>query len=183
MLTKFQLYIPTTQHTGTIVVPLSDQWYKDCAFDSPWHCGILIQNMKCFVVKTSYLQNLTLKTSFANCWFLVAVDLWTFVISDRRDYHLSILYNTVKSQNWTWVTYISNVLSNKKSLFDCSDSICENTFETSHVRFIHENFSVLITTPLDQIQQNLLRKETFQTTAKPADIVLQTWFEEYPTPP
>jgi len=49
-----------------------------------------------------------------------------------------------------------------------------NTFETSHVRFIHENFSVLITTPLDQIQQNLLRKETCQTTAKPADIVLQT---------
>jgi len=64
-----------------------------------------------------------------------------------------------------------------------SDSICENTFEMSHVRFIHENFSVLITTPLDQIQQNLLRKETCQTTAKPADIVLQTWFEEYPTPP
>jgi len=64
-----------------------------------------------------------------------------------------------------------------------SDSICENTFETSHVRFIHENFSVLITIPLDQIQQNLLRKETCQTTAKPADIVLQTWFEEYPTPP
>jgi len=64
-----------------------------------------------------------------------------------------------------------------------SDLICENTFETSHVRFIHENFSVLITTPLDQIQQNLLRKETCQTTAKPAVIVLQTWFEEYPTPP
>jgi len=33
---------------------------------------------------------------------------------------------------------------------------------------------VLITAPLDQIQQNLLRKETCQTTAKPADIVLQT---------
>ena len=48
----------------------------------------------------------------------------------------------------------------------CSDSICENTFETSHVRFIHENFSVLITTPLDHIQQNLLRKETCQNTAK-----------------
>jgi len=63
------------------------------------------------------------------------------------------------------------------------DSICENTFETSHVRFIHENFIVLITTPLDQIQQNLLRKETCQTTVKPVDIVLQTWFEEYPTPP
>jgi len=59
------------------------------------------------------------------------------------------------------------------------DLICENTFETSNVRFIHENFSVLITTPLDQIQQNLLRKETCQTTVKPADIVLQTWFEEY----
>jgi len=56
----------------------------------------------------------------------------------------------------------------------CSDSICENTFETPHVRFIHENFSVLITTPLDQIQQNLLRKETCQNTAKPLDIVLQT---------
>jgi len=54
------------------------------------------------------------------------------------------------------------------------DSICKNTFETSHVRFIHENFSVLITTPLDQIQQNLLNKETCQTTAKPADIVLET---------
>ena len=65
----------------------------------------------------------------------------------------------------------------------CSNSICENTFETSHVRFIHENFSVLITTPLDHIQQNLLRKETWQNTAKPADIVLQTWFEEYQTPP
>jgi len=65
----------------------------------------------------------------------------------------------------------------------CSDSNCENPFETSHVRFIHENFSVLITTPPDQIQQNLLRKETCQTTAKPADIFLQTWFEEYPTPP
>jgi len=43
--------------------------------------------------------------------------------------------------------------------------------ETSHVRFIRENFSVLITTPLDQIQQNLLRKETCQTMAKPPDIV------------
>jgi len=65
----------------------------------------------------------------------------------------------------------------------CSDSICEKNFETLHVRFIHENFSVLITTPLDQIQQNLLRKETCQTTAKPADIVLHTLFQEYPTPP
>jgi len=54
------------------------------------------------------------------------------------------------------------------------DSIVENTFETSHVRFIHKHFSVLITTRLDQIQQSLLRKETCQTTAKPADIVLQT---------
>jgi len=61
--------------------------------------------------------------------------------------------------------------------------VCENKFETSHVRFIHENCSVLITTPLDQIQEKLLRKETCQTTAKPADIVLETKFEEYPTPP
>jgi len=43
-----------------------------------------------------------------------------------------------------------------------------------HIHFIHENFNVLIITPLDQIQQNLLRKETFRTMAKPADIVLQT---------
>jgi len=57
---------------------------------------------------------------------------------------------------------------------NCSDLICENTFETLHVRFIHENFSVLITAPLDHIQQNLLRKETCQNTAKPADIVFQT---------
>ena len=45
----------------------------------------------------------------------------------------------------------------------CSDSICENTCETSHVHVIHDNFSVLITALLDQIQQNLLRKETYQT--------------------
>jgi len=37
------------------------------------------------------------------------------------------------------------------------DLICENTFETSHDHFIHEKFSVLITTPLDQIHQNLFR--------------------------
>jgi len=125
MLTKFHLYIPTTQHTGTIVVPSSDQWYKDCGFDSPWRCGIFIQNMTSFVVKTSHLQNLTLKVPIASCWFLAGVDLWTSVISDRRDYNLSILYNTVKLQNWTWVTYISNVLSNKKILFDILDFWCQ----------------------------------------------------------
>ena len=38
------------------------------------------------------------------------------------------------------------------------DSICENTFETSHVHFIHENFSVLITTPLDQISSKFVEK-------------------------
>jgi len=43
-----------------------------------------------------------------------------------------------------------------------------------------KNISVLITTPLDRIQQHFLRKETCQTTAKPADIVLETCFEEYP---
>jgi len=37
-----------------------------------------------------------------------------------------------------------------------------------------KTFSVMITTPLDQIQQNLLRKETCQTTVKPADIILET---------
>jgi len=40
----------------------------------------------------------------------------------------------------------------------CSDSICETTFETSHVRLIHENFSVLINTPLDHIQQKSVEK-------------------------
>jgi len=39
---------------------------------------------------------------------------------------------------------------------------------------MHENFGVLITTPLDQIPNKLLRKETCQTMAKPADIVLET---------
>ena len=90
-------------------------------------------------------------------------ELRTFMIPGRQHYHLAVWYDTVMST--------------------CSDSICENSFETSHVRFIHENFSVMITTPLDQIQQNLLRKETCQNTAKPADIVLKTSFEEYPTLP
>ena len=68
-------------------------------------------------------------------------------------------------REWTWVLYINYVLSindsfrySKLLMSTCSDSICENTFETSHVRFIHENFSVLITTPLDQIQKKCWEK-------------------------
>jgi len=82
--------------------------------------------------------------------------------------------------NWTYIFQQRIIDQNdsfryfRLSMSTSRDSICEKTFETSHVRFIHENFSVLITTPLDEIQQNLLRKETCQTTAKPADIVLQT---------
>ena len=63
------------------------------------------------------------------------------------------------------------------------DSICDKTFETSHVRFIHKLFQRIDHYTAWLNSTNLLRKETCQTMAKPADIVLETWFEEYPTPP
>ena len=93
-----------------------------------------------------------------------------------------------ENQCRTWVIFTYDLLSIKTILFDIWDFWCQleeirfvkRLFETSHVRFIHDNFSVLITALLDQIQQNLLWKETCQTTAKPADIVLETSCEEYP---
>jgi len=99
--------------------------------------------------------------------------------------------NPIRNYSQTWVIYTDDLLSIKTILFDILDFWCQleeirfvkRLFETSHVRFIHKNFSVLITTPLDQIELNVLWKEACQATAKPADIVLETWFEEYPTPP
>jgi len=95
------------------------------------------------------------------------------------------------NQRGNWVFHTHDLLSIKKVLFNILDFWCQleefrflkRLFETSHVRFIHGKFSVLITTPLDQFKKKLMWKETCQTTAKPADIVLETWFEEYPTPP
>ena len=99
--------------------------------------------------------------------------------------------NPIRNQNRTWVIYTDDLLSNKTTLFDILDFLCQleeiwfvkRLFKTSHVRFIHKNCSVLITTPLDQIELKLLWKEVCQATAKPAGIVLETWSEEYPTPP
>ena len=128
------------------------------------------------------------------CRFPMAVDPRTCRTWDQRDYHWATMYFQTQIPHLCRMNlgylYQQRIIDQIDSfryfrllMSTSRDSICENTFETSHVRFILENFSVLITTPLDQIQQNLLRKETCQTTAKPADIVLQTWFKEYPTPP
>jgi len=128
----------------------------------------------------------------ANCQVSAGCDLRTFRTLEQHENHYDIF---LMRFTCTWAVslgYLSQerIIDQNDSfryfrllMSTWSDSICENTFETSHVLFIHENFSVLITTPLDQIQQNLLRKKTCQPTANPADIVLQTWFEEYPTPP
>jgi len=63
------------------------------------------------------------QTSF----YLVGFDLWTFMIPNRSFDHLSILYETVSVfyERWTWVTYISNILSNKTILFDILDFWCQ----------------------------------------------------------
>jgi len=126
--------------------------------------------------------------------FPLEFDLMTFRIWDYREYQWAILYVLTQIPHLAlmnlgyicqqWIIDQNDSFRYFRLLMSTwRDSVCENTFETSHVRFIHENFSVLIAAPLDQIQQNLLRKETWQTTAKSADIVWQTWFEEYPTPP
>jgi len=83
-------------------------------------------------------------------------------------YHAFCNVNPTWNQCKNWVFYTYNLLSIKTILFDILDLWCKieeirfvkSFFETSHVCFIHDNFSVLITTPLDQIQQNLLWKET-----------------------
>ena len=125
--------------------------------------------------------------------FPLAFDLRIYRFGIYRDYYWALY---IPTEIPSWLSTLSLGYLYQRRIIDQDDSfryfrilmstwrdsICENTFETLHDRFIHEDSSVLITTPLDQIQQNLLRKETCQTTAKPADIVLQT-FEEYPTPP
>jgi len=116
--------------------------------------------------------------------------LESFVMTTEL-YYIFWRRSLFEHHGWTWVIYINNVLLIKTILFDILEFWCQ----LEEIRFVKtlskrcmfvsfmKNFSVLITTPLDQIQQNLLRKETCQTTVKPADIILETWFEEYPTPP
>ena len=56
----------------------------------------------------------------------MGVDLRTFLILDPRHYLLSMLHDRVSvNTNVTWVTYISNVLSNKTILFDVLDFWCQ----------------------------------------------------------
>jgi len=130
MWTKFQWRIETTQHTGTIVVPPADRWYDGCGFDSPWRCKIsmhIVKNNLKFLVKTSYLQNFKLKLPNGIL----------FVPGGKRSVHppdvkstwvplVDIVWHSFYvSQEWTWVTYISNVLSNKTILFDILDFWCQ----------------------------------------------------------
>jgi len=57
------------------------------------------------------------------CLFLVGFNLWTFMIPNRCQYHMSILWwhSYCVQRKWTWVTYISNILSNKLILFNILD--------------------------------------------------------------
>jgi len=184
-------------------VPPSVGWYRGCGFDYRWYRDTATatwMHVHNFLDKTWHLH----PTKICVCWIeheaSVIGALWDSIwrptdMESYREYHWAILYILtqipfrVSTMNLGYL-YPQRIIDQNDSfryfrllMSIWRDPICENTFETSHVRFIHENFSVLITTPLDQIQQNLFRKENCQTTVKPADIVLETWFEEYPTPP
>jgi len=60
--------------------------------------------------------------------------------------HCIIWHSFYVLEEWTWVIYLSNVLSIKRNSFQyfrllmstCSDSICENAFETSLFCFIQK---------------------------------------------
>jgi len=149
------------------------------------YCIFCCQN---FIFANSFCKNLKVLI----CLSLVGIDLWIFVIQvdnittwqyGMTQFLCTKIWNLGYLYQWCIIEQNDSFRYFRLWMSTCSDSICINTFETSHVRFIHENLSVLITTPLDHIQQNLLRKETCRNKAKPADIVLQTWFEEYQTPP
>jgi len=196
MLTKFQSCIPTKQCTGTIVVPPADQWYKGCGFDSPWRCGTLIhvvKNTLDFLVKTSNLQNFSVK--FPGGILLIPGGNRSLALRDLTLTWIPlddiVWQSSCVLREWTCVHYIRNVLSNKTILFDILDFWCQlvviRFVKTLSKRLMFVSFMKIsacwLLHRLIKIQQNLWRKETCQTTAKPADIVLQTWFEEYPTPP
>ena len=183
-------------------MPPSAAWYKGCGFNYQWYCvtGTEINTHICnflgkiwqFIIQKHVHAQLYTSQYFHR--FPFGFNL-RFRFGTTCDNDWAVLYILSHIPFWKLpmnlgYSYQQRIINRKDSfryfrllMSNWRDSICENTFETSHVRFIHENFSVLITTPPDQIEQNLLRKETCQTTAKPADIVLQTWFEEYPTPP
>ena len=80
-----------------------------------------------FLVETSHLRNFNVKGPMQTSVFLVGFDLWTFKISHRRHYRLSIMYDAVPvcKEQWTWVTYISNILSNKTILVDILHFWCQ----------------------------------------------------------
>jgi len=130
MLTKFQSLIPTSQHTGTIVVPSADQWYKGYGFESLWRCGIIVQvvkNILDFLVKTSYLQNFN--ANLPKGILFVPGGNRCVDLRDLRSTWLppvGIVWHSFSvSQEWTWVTYFINVLSNKTILFDILDFWCQ----------------------------------------------------------
>jgi len=130
MFTKFQSHISTTEHTGTIVVPPADHWYKGCRFNSPWRCEIIIQAVKHdldFLVKTSYFQNCKLNLPLG----ILSIHGGNRSVNLR---HLRftclplvdmVWHSFYVSQEGTWLTYISNVLSNKTILFDILDFWCQ----------------------------------------------------------
>ena len=184
------------------MVTLSVGWYKGCGFDYWWRCDTATgpcTHVHDFLDKTWHLHHSKIcvwNNSHKNIvvrspWDSISrpPDSESIVITTelscifwRRshfEFHkdLGLFISTTHYRSKRFFSIFETLMSTWR------DSICENTFKTLNVRFIHENVSVLITIPLDQIQQNLLRKETYQATAKPADVVLETWFEEYPTPP
>ena len=185
-------------------MPPSVGWYKGCGFVYRWYYATVTATITCmhihnFLDKTWHLHHpknmyvviIHIRTSMVppgnrsadlrvwslSWWSLSCAMILTQILFRNLSMILRYLYEQRIIDQNDYFRYFRLLMSTWRN------SICENTFETSHGRFIYENFSVLITTQLDLIQQNLLRKETCQSTAKPADIILETWFEEYPTPP
>jgi len=184
-----------------VVIP-STHWYKGCGFDSrvvsgccgkPWkYCRIFWTKHDICITQKHMCDEWDLWKNFH--MFHLALDLTT--CRSKSKVIINELYDIFCGRSHFENVELNLGYSHLRSVIDQNDSfryfrllmstwrdsICENTFETSHVRFIHENFSVLITALLDQIQQNLLRKETCQTTANPADILFDViWRIPNPT--
>jgi len=123
------------------VVPPADHWYKGCGFNTPWRYGITLNLwiiLWIFLVKTSYLQKFNVKITCESLFVPEGFDLWTFACLFLRDsiYEPLVMttllppadivwHNFCVQWEWTWVTYISNVLSNKTILFDMFDFWCQ----------------------------------------------------------
>ena len=104
-ITKFQFRNATSQHTGTIVVLPVDIRYKGCGFESPWHSGIIPQDVKNnldffsqnFIFAKLECDNFLCRL-VCSSWDSICEPSWSH-LEHRCQYHLSILYDTVSMCN------------------------------------------------------------------------------------